>query len=97
MEYPGYGKREGKPSRDSFDTAALAAYATAARAGFRASRYAWPPSRSAAVLRHRWRAASQPPDKLVFIVPFDDLKSVAQDHMPYAPMSLLLRGQLEQC
>ena len=36
--------------------------------------------------------ANPPPDKLVFIVPFDDLKSVGKDHLPYAPMSLLLAG-----
>ena len=37
-------------------------------------------------------AADQPPDKLVFIVPFDDLKSVGKINAVIVPMSVLLAG-----
>ena len=32
----------------------------------------------------------QPPDKMVLVVPFDTLKSVAADHVPYLPVGLIL-------
>jgi len=88
LEYPGYGQRAGKPSRRSIDAAALGAYQLLR------AKYPGKPvcvaaesigSGPAATLG----AAKQPPDKLVFIVPFDDLKSVGKDHVPYAPSSLL--------
>ncbi len=91
MEYPGYGKREGKPSRDSFDAAALAAYQLL-RTRFPARPVCVAAESIGSGPAASLGAAIQPPDKLVFIVPFDDLKSVGKDHMPYAPMSLLLAG-----
>jgi pimeloyl-ACP methyl ester carboxylesterase len=91
MEYPGYGARPGKPSRKTFDAAALAAY-QALRAQF-PDRPVCVAAESigsgpAATLAH----AAQPPDKLVFITPFDQLKSVAHEHVPYLPVSLMLAG-----
>jgi hypothetical protein len=91
LEYPGYGQREGKPSRDSFDAAALAAYRLL-RARF--------PGKPVCVVAESigsgpaatLGAIAHPPDKLVFIVPFADLKSVGKDYAPYAPMNLLLAG-----
>ena len=78
MEYPGYGARAGQAvaTRDR-------------RSGARGLCSSCAPiSRQAAVCRgrvHRQRTGvdagareARPPDKLVFIVPFDDLKSVAQ-------------------
>jgi len=91
LEYPGYGQREGKPSRSTIDAAALAAYQLLRE------KYPGKPVCVAAESigsgpASTLAAAQQPPDKLVFIVPFDDLKSVGKDHVPYAPMSLLLAG-----
>jgi uncharacterized protein len=91
MEYPGYGQRPGKPSRRSFDEAALAAYQVL-RTRF--------PGRPVCVAAESigsgpaatLASASPPPDKLVFLVPFEDLKSVGRDYARYAPLSLLLAG-----
>jgi len=91
MEYPGYGRRPGKPSRVSFDAAALAAYQLL-RARFPGKPVCVAAESIGSGPAATLVAASQPPDKLVFIVPFDDLKSVGKDHLPYAPMSLLLAG-----
>lgn len=91
LEYPGYGQREGQPSRASFDAAALAAYQLL-RAKFPGKRVCVAAESIGSGPAATLVAAEQPPDKLVFIVPFDDLKSVGKDHVPYAPMSLLLAG-----
>jgi len=89
LEYPGYGAREGAPARDSFDQAAIEAYLELRR------QFASLPlcvagesigSGPASTL------ASQPvpPDKIVLVVPFDTLKSVAAEHVPYLPVGLVL-------
>jgi hypothetical protein len=91
LEYPGYGQRQGKPSRKSIDAAALAAYQLL-RAKF--------PGKPVCVVAESIGSgpaatlggANPPPDKLVFFVPFADLKSVGKDYAPHAPMSLLLAG-----
>jgi pimeloyl-ACP methyl ester carboxylesterase len=36
---------------------------------------------------------AHPPARAVLIVPFDNLLSVAKEHMPYLPVSLLLRDK----
>lgn len=91
LEYPGYGAREGTPSRKSFDAAAREAYA-ALRA-----RFPTVPvgvvgeslgSGPAAVLSRELPA----PDKIVLIVPFDSIRSVARDHVRFLPTSLILMG-----
>jgi pimeloyl-ACP methyl ester carboxylesterase len=91
LEYPGFGSRPGTPSRASFDAAALSAY-QALRAQF--------PGKPVCVLTESIGSgpgstlarAAPPPDKFVLIVPFDILKSVAHDHVPYLPTSLILAG-----
>jgi hypothetical protein len=91
MEYPGYGRRPGTPSRRSIDAAALAAY-QALRARFPGKPVCVAAESIGSGPTATLASASPPPDKLVFIVPFDDLKSVGRDYVKYAPMSLLLRG-----
>src|SRR4051812_19262794 len=89
LEYPGYGARSGEPSKTSFDAAAADAYLRL--------RHQFPNlpicvaaesigSGPACVL------ASQPlpPDKIVLVVPFDNLKSVASEHVPFLPVGLIL-------
>jgi len=91
MEYPGYGTRPGTPSRKSFDAAALEAY-QALRAQF--------PGKPVCVVTESIGSgpgstlarAARPPDKLVLVVPFDELKSLAHEHVPYLPTSLILAG-----
>jgi pimeloyl-ACP methyl ester carboxylesterase len=91
LEYPGYGTRPGTPSRKSFDAAALEAYQVL-RAQF--------PGKPVCVVTESIGSgpgstlarAAPAPDKLVLIVPFDVLKSVAHEHVPYLPTSLMLAG-----
>jgi uncharacterized protein len=90
LEYPGYGSREGSPSRESFNQAASEAYQLLR------SRHPGIPvcalgesvgSGPACAL-----AQEQPaPDKIVLVVPFDVLASVASEQFPYLPVRLLLR------
>lgn len=89
MEYPGYGNREGSPGKASFDAAAEEAY--------RWLRKTYPnipvcvvgesigsgPASSLAGLE-------KPPDRIVLVVPFDNLASVAREHFPLIPAKLVL-------
>ncbi len=89
LEYPGYGSRPGKPSKGAFDAAAAEAY--------RLLRNSFPEkpvcvagesigSSPASMLAQE----AVPPDKLVLVVPFDDLKWVASDHLPSFSVRLIL-------
>ena len=92
LEYPGYGRRSGQPSRASFDAAAIEAYAL--------MRKAFPNtplgvvgesigSGPACVLASQ----SPPPDKIVLVVPFDKLTSLASHHAGSFPVALLLEAR----
>jgi len=91
LEYPGYGQRDGKLSRTSFDAAALEAYEEL-RARF--------PGKPVCVATESLGSGPgstlaklpRPPDKFVFIVPFDDVKSLAREHMSLLPTGLMLAG-----
>jgi uncharacterized protein len=91
LEYPGYGAREGAPSRKSFDAAAREGYA-ALRARFPATPVCVVGesigSGPASVLSRE----GSPPDKIVLIVPFDSIRKVAGDHVRFLPTSLILMG-----
>jgi len=88
LEYPGYGRREGKPSKASFDAAAAEAYSLL--------RNEFPTipvgvvgesigSGPASMLARQ----TPPPDKIVLVVPFDRLTSVAAEHVSLPVGSLL--------
>ncbi len=90
LEYPGYGQREGSPSRRSIDEAA--------RQGYDSLRRKFPDiavcvaaesigSGPAAMLSRE----ANPPDRIVLVVPFDDIKSVARNHVSL-PVGVLLAG-----
>ena len=89
LEYPGYGLRKGKPSKASFDAAAAQAYKLL-RSAF--------PGHPICIIGESigtgpacmLAAQSPPPNKIVLIVPFDKLASVAADHAPYLPVGLIL-------
>jgi pimeloyl-ACP methyl ester carboxylesterase len=89
LEYPGYGNRQGAPSKESFDRAAREAYKL-----LRVTHPHLPVcvasesvgSGPASMLS----TLSEPPDKYVLIVPFDKLSLVAEDHFPSFLVRLLL-------
>ena len=90
LEYPGYGRREGNPSRESMNQAAAEAY------HFLRSQN---PNTPICVLGES--IGSGPacalaqekviPDKIVLVVPFDRLASVAAERFYFLPVRLLLR------
>ncbi|HTP63937.1 MAG TPA: alpha/beta hydrolase [Geobacteraceae bacterium] len=89
LEYPGYGKRKGSPGMASFNSAAAEAYLWLRKeypdipvCVFGESIGSGPAS-SLAVQK-------KPPDKLVLVAPFDNLASVARDHLLLIPVWLLL-------
>lgn len=88
LEYPGYGGRKGVPSKETFNRAAREAYQL-----LRETHPNIPvcvvgesigsgPAASLATLAH-------PPDKIVLLVPFDELAAVAKDHFPAILVDLL--------
>jgi hypothetical protein len=89
VEYPGYGTRQGVPSKETFNRAAKEAYA------FLRETHPRIPLCVAAESIGSGPASSlsslgQPPDKFVLIVPFDKLSLVAEDHFPSFLVRLLL-------
>jgi pimeloyl-ACP methyl ester carboxylesterase len=89
LEYPGYGLRKGKPSRTSLDASAKEAY--------QLLRNAFPTNPVCVVGESigtgptcMLATQSQQPNKIMLIVPFDELVSVAADHAPYLPVGLIL-------
>jgi alpha-beta hydrolase superfamily lysophospholipase len=89
LEYPGYGNRKGKPSRKSFNQAAKEAYL------FLREQHPNVPvcvvGESIGSGPATWLAkVSPPPDRLVLIVPFDQLSLVAKGHVPSLLVSLAL-------
>jgi pimeloyl-ACP methyl ester carboxylesterase len=90
LEYPGYGSRAGRPSMDSMDEAAADAYRILRRAfpntpiGLIGESIGSGPASFVA-------SAQPPPDKIVLVVPFDTLASVASEHMPFLPVRAMLR------
>jgi len=92
LEYPGYGKREGLPSTNSFNAAAKEVYL------FLRKTY---PDKPICVIGESigsgpassLAALQIPPDKLVLIVPFDKLSLVAKDHFPAFLVSLIMRNE----
>lgn len=89
LEYPGYGGRPGEPSKAAFEAAAEEAY--------RSLRTTFPNapvcvvgeslgSGPASLLAKQPR----PPDKMVLVVPFDDLTRVAAHHVAWLPVGVVL-------
>jgi len=92
LEYPGYGARAGSPSRESINQAAEEGYRDLrrrfpqARVGVVGESIGSGPACHLGTLPH-------PPDKIVLVTPFDNLVSVARDHLPFLPVGLLLRDR----
>jgi hypothetical protein len=93
LEYPGYGKRTGAPSKESFNAAAEIAYGEL--------RTKFPNTPVCAVGESIGTGPAcflttldQPPDKLVLITPFDVFASVARDHFPRWMVAMLAKTAL---
>jgi pimeloyl-ACP methyl ester carboxylesterase len=90
LEYPGFGLRDGHPSKDSMNAAAAAAFQIlreefpGTSVGVIGESIGSGPASSLA-------SAKRPPDKIVLVVPFDTFESVASEHMPFLPIGLMLR------
>lgn len=92
MEYPGYGDRPGLTSGENINRAAIDAYLSLQ------TRYLDLPlgvigesigSGPASLLG----TVAQPPDKVVLLVPFDQLYRVAGSRFPWLPVKWLMRDQ----
>ncbi len=88
LEYPGYGLREGRPCLESMNQAAAEAYRVLK------SQH---PDTSLCVVGESIGsgpacslAEKTPPDKIVLVVPFDSLESVASTRFFFLPVRLLL-------
>ena len=90
LEYPGYGSRAGKPCLESMNQAAAEAYRLLRTRN---------PDTPVCVLGESIGSGPAcmlarekiPPDKIVLVVPFDSLASVASEKMPLLPVRLMLR------
>jgi pimeloyl-ACP methyl ester carboxylesterase len=92
LEYPGYGAREGKPSRASFDAAATEAY-TLLRKTFTNTSICVMGESIGSGPACMLAAQSPPPDKIVLVVPFDKLTSVAAHQVGSFAAGLLLEAK----
>lgn len=89
LEYPGYGFRAGSPSRKSMNAAA--------NEGYQELRRLYPNTPICALGESIGSGPASylcslphPPDKLVLVVPFDELASVAAEALPFLPVRLML-------
>ena len=89
LEYPGYGARPGVPSKASFDAAARTAY-RGLRAAFPGRRVCVAAESIGSGPASLLAGETVPPDKFVFVVPYDRLVSVAREHVRYLPAWLIL-------
>lgn len=90
-EYPGYGTREGIPSAAAFNRAAEDAYAYL-RATYPNTPVCVAGESIGTGPSSHLASLSQPPDKVVLIVPFDRLSLVARDHFPCFLITLLMKN-----
>lgn len=90
LEYPGYGRRAGEPTLKSINSAAKEAYQILRRQF---------PSTPICVVGESigtgpasvLSGQQPPPDKVVLIVPYDSLASVASEKFWFLPVRLILR------
>lgn len=94
LEYPGYGPRPGTPSEQSLRDAALQAMdlLQAQRPG---PVLLLGESLGSGVAAHVAAARPETVAGLLLVTPFASLGAVAQHHMPFLPVSLLLRDRFD--
>lgn len=94
LEYPGYGPRAGKPSEQALRDAALQAMdrLQAERPG---PVLLLGESLGSGVAAHVAAARPDAVAAILLVTPFASLGAVAQHHMPFLPVSLLLRDRFD--
>jgi pimeloyl-ACP methyl ester carboxylesterase len=92
VEYPGYGQREGSPSMKSINAAAVEAFAALGTLYPGVAIGVIGESLGSGPASYLCSLAN-PPARLVLIVPFDNLVSVAKEHMPFLPVGILMRDK----
>lgn len=90
LEYPGYGRRPGKPSKASFNAAAEQAFGELRKAFPNTPVCVAGESIGTGPACHL-ATMERPPDKIVLVTPFDSLEAVARDHFPRWMVGILLR------
>lgn len=92
LEYPGYGQRAGEPSMETLNAAAVEAY--------HLLRNRFPDAKLSVLGESIGSGAAcslamleDPPDRIVLAVPFDSLVDVASHHIPWLPVSWILRDK----
>lgn len=89
LEYPGYGLRSGKPSMKSINEAASIAY-NLLREKFPKHPLCLVGESLGSGPACFLAGGPRPPDKLILIVPYDELARVAAEHYPFLPVRLIL-------
>lgn len=92
LEYPGYGLRRGKPSMKSINAAAREAYEHLRAQHPGLSLGVFGESLGSGPASYLCSLPSAP-DRLVLMVPYDNLLSVAKKHIRYLPVGLLMRDK----
>ena len=92
LEYPGYGRRPGRPSMKSINAAAEEAYHVLRKQYGSLPLGVVGESLGSGPASHLC-SLSAPPDRAVLIVPFNTLLELAREHVRYLPVSLLLRDR----
>lgn len=94
LEYPGYGPRAGRPSEQALRDAALQAM-DLLQAQWSGKLLLIGESLGSGVAAHVAAARPEAVAGIVLITPFASLGAVAQHHMPFLPVALLLRDRFD--
>jgi len=94
-EYPGYGARQGSPSQPTMTKAGREALEMLQQSYPNARTVLVGESIGSGVAAQVASVASQPPDGLLLLTPFDRLETPAKFHYPWLPVGLLLRDRWE--
>jgi uncharacterized protein len=91
VNYPGYGRSQGKPGQESFFRAAQAVYDHALSRDDIDPDHIVLMGRSIGTGSAAFLAHERPVRAVIMISPFESLQPVAQSSMPFLPVGLLLR------
>lgn len=95
INYPGYGKSDGRPGEKSFFEAGLAIYDYAiSRNDIRHDKISVM-GRSIGTGTATYLASKRAVDKVILISPFESIRAVAQSKMPFLPINLLLKHRFD--
>lgn len=92
VEYPGYGDQRGSPTEGGINEAALSAYRILS-ARFGAQQVCVLGESLGSGPASMLGSLSDAPRRIVLVVPYDRITSVAQEKFPFAPIGLLMRDR----